>query len=271
VTSVRPLRSGYWQELTTEDFAALDPEGTVALLPVAAIEQHGPHLPLSTDATINAGIVTRTLEKLPDDVTLLVLPALAVGDSAEHGDFPGTLSAASETLIALWSEVGAGVARAGLRKLVIFNSHGGQSQLVDIVALRLRMAHEMMVVRANSFRFGVPEGLFDAREVRQGLHGGAVETSLMLHLAPELVRRDALQDFTPLAREMEQSFTLLSPQGPGGFAWASQDLNPAGVCGDATAADAGKGARLLEHISDHLVTLVRELQRAPLSLLRGKP
>ncbi|MGF1610352.1 MAG: creatininase family protein [Kiloniellales bacterium] len=265
------MRSGYWQDLTTEDFAALDAERCVALLPVAAIEQHGPPLPLSTDATINAGIVRRTLDKLPDEVTLLVLPAQTVGDSAEHSDFPGTLSAASETLIALWSELGAWVARAGLRKLVIFNSHGGQTQIVDIVALRLRMEHEMMVVRANSFRFGVPPGLFDEREVKQGIHGGAVETALMLHLAPELVRREAIRDFPPLAREMEQSFSLLSPQGPGAFAWASQDLNPAGVCGDATAASADKGAGLLEHISDGLVTLVEELQRAPLSLLRGKP
>jgi len=265
------LSSGYWSDLTTTDFAAIDPETAIALLPVGAIEQHGPHLPLGTDTQINEAIVRRALERLPDDLTLLVLPTLAYGDSAEHGDFLGTLSPSPETLIRLWTDLGAGVARAGLRKLVIFNSHGGQTQIVDIVALRLRMDHGMLVARANYFHFGTPDGLFPGDELEHGLHGGAVETSLMLHLHPDLVRRDEISNFEPASVEMRQAFAMLRPEGPGAFAWASQDLHPSGASGDATAADAEKGAKLLDHAAERLVTLLIDLRRAPLSLLRERP
>ena len=265
------LRSGYWSDLTTEDFADIDPEAAIALLPVGAVEQHGPHLPLGTDTRINEAIVRRVLERLPDDLTLLVLPTLAYGDSAEHGDFPGTLSPSPETLIRLWTELGAGVARAGLRKLVLFNSHGGQTQIVDIVALRLRMDRGMLVARANYFHFGTPAGLFSETELAHGLHGGALETSLMLHLHPDLVREDELANFEPASVEMTQAFAMLRPEGPGAFAWASQDLHPSGASGDAAAADAEKGAQVLDHAAERLVTLLSDLRRAPLSLLRERP
>jgi len=265
------LKNGYWQDLTTRDFAALDPLRSIALLPVGAIEQHGPHLPLVTDTAINQAILQRTLDRLGDDLTLLVLPTLPVGDSSEHADFPGTLSATAETLIALWCEIGAGVARAGLRKLVIFNSHGGQTQIVDIVAQRLRMAHKMLVVRANYFRFGVPDGLFEAAEIKHGIHGGALETSMMLHIAPELVRRDALGDFAPVSRQMAEENALLGPEGAAGFAWAAQDLHLSGAAGDATQGDAAKGARLLDHAAERLALLIEELARTPLDILREGP
>lgn len=265
------LKSGYWEDLATSDLGSLDPEAVIALLPVGATEQHGPHLPLSTDSVINRGIVERALARVPEDLILLVLPALPVGDSAEHGDFPGTLSLPAELLIGLWTGIGASVARAGLRKLVIFNSHGGQTQIVDIVALRLRMDHDMLVARANYFHFGTPDGLFPEDELEHGLHGGAVETSLMLHLHPDLVRQHALANFEPASVEMKQAFAMLRPEGPGAFAWASQDLHPSGASGDATAADADKGARLLDHAAERLVTLLNDLRRAPLSLLRHHP
>ncbi|NIW24071.1 MAG: creatininase family protein, partial [Gammaproteobacteria bacterium] len=185
------MSSSYWQELTTCDFAGLEPERTVALLPVAAIEQHGPHLPLATDAVINAGIVTEAMQRLPDDLSVLVLPALNVGSSLEHTAFAGTLSIDAETLLAMWRQLGACVARAGIRKLVILNTHGGQTALVDLAALQLRAAHAMLVARANYLRFGTPAGLFSEQELTGDVHGGLVETSLMLHLRPDLVRQDA--------------------------------------------------------------------------------
>lgn len=258
-----PLPSGYWQELATTDFARVDAARTVALLPVAAIEQHGPHLPLATDALINQGVVAAALQRLPASASVLVLPALNVGDSLEHSAFPGTLSADLDTLLGLWLAVGRDVARAGVRKLVIFNSHGGQRAHVDLAALRLRVAHGLLVVRAHSFAFGVPPGLFEADELAHGLHGGAVETSLLLHLRPDLVRREALADFPSRGAALAARGGLLGAEKPVGIGWMTQDLNPQGACGNAVAADAGKGRALLDHWAARLVQLLAEVEALP--------
>ena len=261
------LTSGYWQDLTTRDFASVDPERTVAVLPVAAIEQHGPHLPLATDALINKGIVAATIEQLPRSPAVLVLPALDVGSSLEHADFPGTLSIDAERLLNVWLDIGASVARTGMRKLVILNTHGGQKALVDLAALRLRVDHDLFVVRASYFSFGAPEGLFSAAEWLHGIHGGEVETSLMLHLAPELVRRSALENFAGLGAKLARENAVLGAEKPVGFAWKAQDLNPAGVCGNAAAADAERGSRYLEHIVDRFTALLAEVAATPLGVI----
>jgi creatinine amidohydrolase len=265
------MRSGRWQDLATTDFAGLDPERTVALLPVGAVEQHGPHLPLDTDSAIAAAIVARALPLVPDDLALLTLPLQAVGESTEHADFAGTLALEPETAIALWTEIGDSVARAGLRKLVLFNSHGGQTQIVDIVAQRLRRRHRMLVARASYFRFGVPDGLVPEAEIAHGIHGGALETSMMLAVDPARVRMDRAKDFVPLSRAMAERNALLAPDRPVGFGWLAQDLNPEGACGDATLATAEIGEQLLAHAAERLATLVRELADTPLATLRDRP
>ena len=260
--------SGAWGDLTTRDLDGLDPEAVIALLPVGAIEQHGPHLPLDTDSAINTAIVERTLQRLSDGLSLQVLPLQSVGDSGEHGDFPGTLALEPETTIALWSEIGASVAAAGLRKLAIFNSHGGQTQIVDIVAQRLRRRHNMLVVRANSFDLGLPPGLIGAEEVAHGIHGGAIETSMMLAIAPARVRMELARNFDSLSRRLAEDHRLLGSEKPVGFGWQSQDLHPEGACGDATKADAETGEQLLEHLAAQLALLLHELRHTPLSILR---
>ena len=262
------LKSGFWQDLTTRDFDGLDPERTVAILPVAAVEQHGPHLPLSTDAEINAGIVKKTLAMLSEHPTVLVLPSQVVGDSLEHLDYSGTLSVSTETLLAMWADLGRCVARVGLRTLVVLNSHGGQVPLIDILAVRLRSELEMLVVRANYFAFGTPADLFATAELEHGIHGGEVETSLMLHLRPDLVRKECLDDFIGLTERMSIQNDLLSPEGIIGFGWLSQDLHTAGVCGNASKADATRGAKLLEHVAESLVRLLHEVAQTPLSTLK---
>jgi creatinine amidohydrolase len=264
------MRSGYWKDLTTQDFGRIDPERTIALLPVSAVEQHGPHLPLGTDAIINAGIVSATLGLLDaGGPVVLVLPALEVGHSLEHTRFAGTLSTDSTTIEKQWCDVGRSVAAAGVRKLAIFNSHGGQSALVDLVALKLRAECDMLVARASYFAFGDPDGLFDTAEIDHGLHGGAVETSLMLHLAPGLVRRHALADFAGLPLELSRGYTLIGAEKPVGIGWMSQDLNAAGVVGNAAAADADTGRRYLEHLAKSLATLLAEIAALPLGTLDG--
>lgn len=261
-----------WQDLTWGEVAAIeDWTSVVGLLPTAAVEQHGPHLPLSTDAVINAGILDRTLELIGPDFPLLVLPACAVGHSPEHGAFPGTLSLSAETVLALWCEIAGSAAAAGLRKLVLFNSHGGQTALVDLVAQRLRQRHGLLVARANTFAFGVPPGLFDEEETAHGLHAGAVETSMMLHLAPDLVRGERIADNPSAGRAMTENYRRLGAEAPIGFAWAAQDLNAGGATGDARAAAAEHGRTLVEHVARGLAELLEDMRRCPLDLLRPGP
>ncbi len=264
-----------WADLCTTDFAALDPDTTVAVLPVSATEQHGPHLPLSTDAVINDGVLRAALARLAASTapaaSVLVLPPLTIGHSLEHSAFAGTLTMDSDTLAAAWCAVGRCVARSGVRKLVIFNSHGGQKAHVDQVALRLRVAHQMLVVRAHSFALGMTAGAFDANELAHGLHGGAVETSLMLHLRPDLVRLAAIKNFVSLGQQLAERSggrALLGAEKPIGFGWMAQDLNAEGACGDATQASAEKGAALLAHWAERLAALLTEVAALPLTTLR---
>lgn len=265
------IRRALWADLTTDDFRDLDAERHVALLPIGAIEQHGPHLPLDTDARIAEAIAAAAVERLSGDVGVLVLPTVAVGSSDEHQAYPGTLSHPAEHLVAVLTDIGDGVAHAGLRRFVVFNAHGGQPQMVDIAALRLRLRHRMLVVKANVFRFGLPDGLFDAAEIRHGVHGGAIETSLMLHLCPERVRMNRAADFVPTTRRLQEADFRIGPGAAANFAWAAQDLHASGAIGDAAAADADKGARLATHYADTLAAVLTDAARFPLDLLRDRP
>lgn len=262
------MRSGYWQDLTTTDFGRVDAERTVALLPVAAVEQHGPHLPLATDAIINDAVVRAALERVPAGATLLVLPPQNVGLSPEHTSFAGTLSVRDATLLDAWTDVGRSVARAGVRKLIVFNTHGGQKTLVDLVAVRLRTELDMLVVRATYFSFGTPPGLFDAAEAMHDIHGGEIETSLMLHLRPDLVRTAALADFRGLPHELAGRNELLGAEKPVGIGWRAEDLHASGACGNAATADARRGAQHLAYLAERLAALVGEAAATPLSILR---
>jgi len=255
-----------WEDLATTDFAGFDPRRTVAVLPVAAVEQHGPHLPLGTDAILGDAVLARALALLPPTPPVLRLPTQRVGHSPEHGSFAGTLSLRPETVLALWTEIGRSVAAAGLRTLVLLNSHGGQGGLVDTAAQALRCEAGLRVVRCSWYRFGIPEGWIDARERRFGLHGGQVETSLMLHVAPHLVRPAAVRDFRSAAEDWEAAIPGLEVEGESGIAWRAEDLNPAGATGDAAAASPELGARLLEHYAARLAAVIaaaRDLPQPP--------
>lgn len=251
----------WWEQLTTDDVAGLDPATTVALLPVAAIEQHGPHLPLGTDAIIADAIVEAGLASLRSSGVVLRLPTQRIGLSPEHAQFSGTLTLSVETALQLWCEIGQCIAAAGVRKLILFNSHGGQVALVDLAAQRLRSEAALCVVRASYFHAGLPEGLIGEVERRFGWHGGEVETSIMLAAAPDLVRLDRLDHFTSRAEKLAEDNYVLAVEGKTGLGWLAGDLNPAGVTGDATRATAETGRALIEHYAGRLATLIREVQR----------
>jgi creatinine amidohydrolase len=252
-----------WEALAWTEFRSL-PSHSVAILPVAAIEQHGPHLPLAVDAALNTAILDRALARLPDDVPALVLPLQPVGHSPEHAGFPGTLTLGAETILALWTELGACVARAGLRRLLIFNTHGGQPQLVELTCRRLRAAHGLFAVGTSWFdlqRADPAEAALPEAERRWGIHAGAVETAMMRHLHPDAVREAEVADFSSRWAGHAQTHAQLAPHGGIGFGWQTQDLHPSGAVGDARRGDAALGARIVDQAAAALATLVAEISR----------
>jgi creatinine amidohydrolase len=264
------VRTRRWAELTWPEFRDL-PANTVAILPVAAIEQHGPHLPLSTDATINQGILDRALALLPDPVPALALPMTSVGISVEHRDYPGTLTISPETALALWTETGASVARAGVRRLLILNSHGGQPQIVEVACRRLRIEQRMLAVGVMWGRIRPVSAPLPEAELRHGIHAGAVETGLMLHLAPDLVRMQHAGNFGHgFAPRIAQAPALAGlPYATVG--WMAQDLHPAGPAGDATLATPAIGAAVLEQAAQAVADLVTDMAAANLDTWLGDP
>lgn len=259
----------YWSDYTSEAFSRLDREQIIAVLPVGATEQHGPHLPLSVDAAIANGIVEATIEKLPASSKALFLPTQAIGKSNEHSRFPGTLTFSAQTLISMWCEIGDCVAASGVKKLVLLNSHGGQISTMDIVARELRIRHCMMVFSVNWFGQGMPEGVYSDHEMHHGIHAGDMETSVMLELHPDLVDMGKAQNFRTLTETFASDFKHISLSGakPG---WQIQDINPHGAAGDASAATAEKGRKTIDFAADRLVELLAEIERAPLSWLDNK-
>ncbi len=257
-------RKIWWGDFTTREFEALDPEAVVAVLPVAAVEQHGPHLPLSTDLDIMNGMLDTAISLLPATLDVRILPVQAVGKSDEHIAFPGTLTVDPVSLIGHWTALGDSVSRTGIRKMVIVNSHGGNEEVVGIVARQLRLRYQMLAVRTSWERFGTPEGLFSDREKRFGIHGGDYETSLMLHFRPELVKMEEAADFRSTTERAKAKFKHLSPQSPHGFAWLAGDLNAAGAVGEAHLATAEKGRATAQWQARGFVELLQEVRDARL-------
>ena len=244
-----------WADLRAPDFAGIDPMRTIALLPTAAIEQHGPHLPVGTDTLIAEGMLDQLRRLCPDDLDLRILPVQTVGKSNEHIWAPGTLTLTAETALRAWTEIGLSVARAGIRKIVVVNSHGGNLDLVSILSRELRVRAGMIAVKCQWTSFGVPEGMYPPRELAFGIHGGDMETSLMLAFRPETVEMAAAQDFGSSAETGS-----ISPIGPISYGWIARDLNPSGTVGNARAATAEKGEATAAHQVAGLIGLLRKVE-----------
>jgi creatinine amidohydrolase len=259
-----------WAEMTWEDFAHADPSW-VAVLPVAAVEQHGPHLPLGTDSFIVAAYLAHARKLVPDALKVAFLPLQAIGTSHEHRAFAGTLTLAPETLMRALTEIAESVHRAGLRKLVFANGHGGNVAALDLVALDLRTRLGMLAVPCSFSRFGYPDDLFAPEEIAHGIHGGDVETSIMLAARPDLVRKEMAKNFVPASLAMAREFKQLRTGEPVGFGWMSQDLNPAGAIGDATLATAAKGEAALAYGARAFVELLDDVARFDLAKLAKGP
>ncbi|THD42686.1 MAG: creatininase family protein [Bradyrhizobium sp.] len=265
------LPTKYWADMSWRDFAAADMRAAVAVLPVGAIEQHGPHLPVGVDAYINEGYLQRAIARIPADWPVLVLPPQTIGASDEHGDYPGTLTLPIETLTRVLTEVGAGVARAGCRKLVFINAHGGNNPAIDAAGLALRARFSMLAIHASWRRLGYPAGAFSERERAFGVHGGDAETSLMLAFRPEAVKMDKARNFVSADEAMARQFKRLRASPPHGFAWMASDLNSEGAVGDAANATAARGEACAEHGVAAFIELLADALAFDLGLLAKGP
>lgn len=272
------LSSRFWADLSTREFARLAAsdviERAVAVLPVAAIEQHGPHLPVSVDKVLLEGVIAASLPHLAEDLPVLFLPTQSVGKSNEHERFPGTLSLSAQTLIQLWMDLGASVVRTGLKKLLILNSHGGQVSVMDIVARDLRARYDLLTVHCSWFSLPQPEavrGLFSAPEHRFGIHAGQIETAMMLALAPERVDMSQARHFDSASRHRAQRYEILGNGQSARLGWQMQDYNPEGAVGDAAAARSDQGEAVLAAAGEALARLLDEIARLPLSTLVDRP
>jgi creatinine amidohydrolase len=260
-----------WTDLHWPDLSAAGAEGWIAVLPLAATEQHGPHLPLGTDVMIAEAYLERVRELLPASLPATFLPVQQVGISTEHIDYPGTLTLATEDALRDWKALGISVARAGIKKLVMVTSHGGNSAAMTLVAQDLRAKHGLLAVATGWSRFGAPDRLFTSEELRHGVHGGAVETSIMLARYPQAVAREKIANFEPASIAMEKDYRWLSAHRPAPFAWQAQDIHPSGAAGDATQATAEKGRQLLDHGARAFCELLADVDRFDATTLSGRP
>ena len=255
----------FWREMGRDAFADPAIGEAIAVLPIAAIEQHGPHLPTGTDALLAEGYIARVVAQMPQDLPLIFLPVQQVGWSEEHLDGAGTLTSSWSRLLPVWMDICLSVKRAGINKIIVINSHGGNVPLMDILTQDLRVHHGLLASATNWLRFGYPDGLFSEDEIAFGIHGGAIETSLMLALAPELVDMAKARAFASDQQRLSEDAEHLRYYGRQSMGWMASDLNEAGVVGDASVASAEKGEALLDHIVRSFLDYARDIkvQRIP--------
>ncbi len=267
-------RSHYWADYTSEELSVMGEAGAIAVLPVAAIEQHGPHLPVSVDTCIIEGLVSKMQARFVGQTEappVLFLPSMPFGKSNEHGQYPGTIVLSTATLISVWMEIGRSIAASGFKKIMLFNSHGGQASVMDLVARDLREQCNVIATHCNWYMLGQPEGLFSAEELRFGVHAGEVETSLMMALDPANVQTQLLGNFASSSQALlQQGLTALQVSPAAKISWMVQDLNQSGAVGNAAAATAAKGEALLDYTVERFELVLNEFARLPLSYLKDR-
>jgi creatinine amidohydrolase len=242
-----------WTQVT----ALPDRENTVIVLPVGAIEQHGPHLPCSVDSVISSGVLGKALERLPAEVRAFGLAPITYGKSDEHLHFPGTMTLTGPTLLATITELGESVYRAGFRKLLLANGHGGQPQVLEMAARELRLRHgDFVIVPYHVSRLPNSSGKYISDQERKlAMHAGHSETALMLALAPETVHMECAVANFPLPFPSK----ILSGDGRPACAWTARDFGPSGVIGDPLSATREQGEDILDTLSASWVEAITDL------------
>ena len=251
----------FWEDLTTLDFSKADAESFLAIMPIAAIEQHGPHLPVGVDSKIIEALVKIISEKLSEQSNAIFLPTFKIGKSNEHLKFPGTLSLSTETLYSSLLDIGECLSSTGIRKLAFLNSHGGNISLLDVAARELRIRHQMLIFNLNWFGFGMPPNLYSDEELRFGIHAGDLETSVMLAVDPKNVQMEKAKNFIPKTVEIDDEFQHIGLGSAVKFGWQAQDLNKFGACGNAKKATKEKGESTVEYACEKIVEAIGEIEK----------
>jgi creatinine amidohydrolase len=247
--------------LTSPEVARIPKADAVVVQPIASVEQHGPHLPCYTDSLVAEGVTERAVAMAGDDLNAWTLPVIAYGKSNEHLGYPGTISLSARTLLSVCEDVGRSVARSGFQKLAFVNGHGGQPHLLEMVARDIREETGLQVFPLFPYRLGLPDDVVvsSPEELEYGVHGGEVETSLVMALAPESVRLDRIEPGGDRAPELFGRLQYLSLEGALPTAWLTRDLSQSGVIGDPTKASADQGERILAHLAEGLAGAFGEI------------
>lgn len=239
----------------------------IAVLPLGAHEQHGPHLPFETDSLIAEGLVERLIAAKPASLPATFLPVERVGYSIEHMDVPGTRSLSFDEAVFRWLGIAEALSQQGIRKFVMLNAHGGNSPLMTIAATEARVRFNMLAVATSWTRFGQPEGWIAPEEKAIDIHGGDIETSVMLALYPDQVDMAKAATFSSRQSEFSRTFRHLRAYGPHAFGWKMADLNPIGVAGNAAAATAERGEQLIAHAVRGILELLDDVHRFDVATL----
>jgi creatinine amidohydrolase len=253
------LQNRFLPFLTSKQIAEMqDKDKAVIVLPIASIEQHGPHMPVFTDSIICEEVLARSLKLLPDSFPIWVLPLLPYAKSNEHAGFAGTFTLTSETLIKVLKEIGDNVARNGFRRFAILNAHGGNTEIIDFVIRDIREKTNLLVFALHiGLRVALPsEGLSEMEKV-YGIHAGDAETSMLLHCSPDLVRREFAPNGLPSHLEEMDTPPFM---GALNFAWLTRDIAPLGVLGDATVATPEKGSKFLTDAAAEVAGLFKKIK-----------
>jgi len=255
-------------EMTDAEIASADTSDWIAVLPLGATEQHGPHLPFETDTIIASGIAHHLKDVLDDMLPVTFLPTEPIGYSIEHSDFEGSKTLTFDEAVNKWVGIGEDLAAEGIRKMMILNAHGGNSPLMTIVATELRVRCNMLCAATSWTRFIVGGDIVTVDEKAFGIHGGDIETSVVLALESNRVHMEKAENFKSFQEELASNNRFLRAYGPHAFGWKAQDLNEQGVTGDASIATVEKGEALIKTAVDGLVELVHEMHTFDMSRLK---
>ncbi|GAE33133.1 creatininase family protein [Halalkalibacter akibai] len=251
------FESKAWQELflprlSTKQVTELPKDKGVVVLPIGAIEQHGPHLPVYTDTLIAEGLLTTAFEQLSQEDQVWMLPPLPYGKSTEHVNHPGTFTLSSQTLQQVILDIGSSVKASGFRRIVLFNTHGGNNDLLNMIARELRIETELMVFRMNGMDFKAEiASLFSPEELSYGIHGGDVETSLILAIEENWV------EMALAPKEFYDYEHALDIKGGPYVAWVMDDLSNSGISGNATEATKEKGIEILLRLGSKIASTLQ--------------
>ena len=245
-------------DLSTLQLSAELSKDSIVVLPLGAIEQHGPHLPLNTDFVVADAVSRAAVEKFGAETNAWLLPTLPFTKSNEHAWAAGTMWLSATTMMSVIDDIGRCVASTPAKKLMFINGHGGNSALMAMMNRELRLKYGLQTFLTHPHMPADQGGSSAESELGMGVHGGVDETSVMLHLRPDLVDMSLAVRRVPegLAKNEQVKFG-----GRVAFGWLSNDFFPEGHIGDPTGASAELGARMFAGAVESLGGAMKEISR----------